>query len=270
MVEYLSRLPTNQYQMIVLDAGGQDSLLRMLAFPDSLRWGIRIGLGLDREPGRSLASVGRALMPTSLMPREWIDPVQEVRVQFERVRDQIAARSRVRYVLRPDLVALEEAKLVVPALHLHDVAVDGIILAPLLPPDLADARLAGCLEQQRIVQAEAGRLWGLPVLGLPIAAAAGNFEELAQTGYHMYQGHALAQLADITAPISYSLDGQPAIAIMLPGLQRDALSLTMSGDELVVRVGPYRRHILLPDGLRGVTNIRASREAGRLVVRQRT
>ncbi len=270
VVEYLSRLPINQYQMIVLDAGGQDGLLRMLAFPDSVRWGIRIGLGLDREPGRSMASVGRALMPTSLLPREWLDPVQELRVQFERVRDQVAARAQVRYVLRPDLFALEEAKLVVPALHLHGTAVDGIILAPLLPPDLADARLAGSIEQQRIVQAEAARLWGLPVLGMPIWAAAGNFAELAQTGYQMYQGHILAQLADITAPISYSLDGQPAIVITLPGLQRDALSLTMSGDELIVRVGPYRRHILLPDGLRGVANIRASREGGRLVVRQRT
>ena len=40
-------------------------------------------------------------------------------------------------------------------------------------------------------------------------------------------------------------------------------------DELIVRVGPYRRHILLPDSLRGTSAIRATREGEHLVVRRR-
>ncbi len=270
VAEYLGRMPANQYQLIVLDAGGHDGLLRMLSFPDTLRWGIRIGIGLDRGPGRSMASVGRALMPTSLLPREWLDPVQEVRLRFEQVRDQITGTgTRARYVLRPDVVALDEAKLAIPALHLHGLAVDGLVLAPVLPADLVeDARLAPLLEQQTVVRESVG-IWERPVLELPAGRHACNFEELVGSGNLLYRGHTLAALADVQPPISYARNGEPAVAIELPGLQRDSLSLTLSGDELIVRVGPYRRHLLLPDGLRGVSGIRASREGSTLVVRRR-
>lgn len=269
VAEYLGRMPANQYQMVVVDAGSHDGLLRMLSFPDTLRWGIRIGLGLDRGPGRSMASVGRALVPTSLMPREWLDPVQEVRLRFEQVRDQITgAQSRARYVLRPDLVALDEAKLAIPALHLHGLAVDGLVLAPVLPDDLADARFAPLLEQQTLVR-ESSPIWKRPVLEMPIGRHACNFEELVGSGNLLYRGYSLPELAGVQPPISYTLNGEPVVAIEMPGLQRDTLSLTLSGDELIVRVGPYRRHLLLPDGLRGVAGIRASRDGDRLVVRRR-
>jgi arsenite-transporting ATPase len=60
------------------------------------------------------------------------------------------------------------------------------------------------------------------------------------------------------------------VALDLPGLPREALGLTMSGDELIVRAGPYRRHLLLPEGLRGVSAIRAAKQGDTLVVRPRT
>ena len=44
--------------------------------------------------------------------------------------------------------------------------------------------------------------------------------------------------------------------------------LTLSGDELIIRIGGYRRHILLPEALRGGA-IKATREGEHLIVRQR-
>jgi hypothetical protein len=59
------------------------------------------------------------------------------------------------------------------------------------------------------------------------------------------------------------------VAIDLPGLRRESLGLTVSGDELIVRAGPYRRHILMPEGLRGGTSIRAARQGDTLIIRPR-
>jgi arsenite/tail-anchored protein-transporting ATPase len=69
-------------------------------------------------------------------------------------------------------------------------------------------------------------------------------------------------------PIAEAWQGAPAIAIELPGLPKNALQLTLSGDELIVRIGAYRRHILLPEGLRGGA-IKATREGEYLIVRKR-
>jgi len=62
--------------------------------------------------------------------------------------------------------------------------------------------------------------------------------------------------------------GRPALAIDLPGHGDSALQLTLSGDELIIRIGAYRRHILLPEALRGGP-IKATREREHLIVRRR-
>jgi HSP20 family molecular chaperone IbpA len=69
-------------------------------------------------------------------------------------------------------------------------------------------------------------------------------------------------------PITETWENLPAIAIELPGLPTNALQLTLSGDELIIRIGTYRRHILLPEGLRGGA-IKATREGNHLIVRKR-
>jgi anion-transporting ArsA/GET3 family ATPase len=260
------------YDLVVIDAGHHDSLLRVLSLPDSFRWMVRLLFGLDREPGRSQASLNRAMLPTSLIPYDWLNRLQDARVQFEHMRDSasVASRTTVRYALRPDVPALEEARLAVPALHLHGLVVDALVVGPLLPPDTGDPRLQPFIEQQQDIAAEATRIWQpRPVVRLPMTLP-GSFAALESLGQALYGSQPPADLFTGSPPIVYGSQQDPFVAISVPGIRRDALNLTMSGDELIIQVGPYRRHILLPDALRGRSNIRASREGEQLIVRLRS
>jgi arsenite/tail-anchored protein-transporting ATPase len=249
-----------RYRRVVLDAGPHDQVLRLLALPDALRWGVRLLFGLDRDPGRSSASVARAALPTSFLPAGALDGAQNLRVEAERSRERLFGPdvAAARYVLRPDRSALAEARLAIPALQLHGLAVPAIAAGPLLP----DTRYA---TNQEAVATDAGETWpartGL-VFALPqqegdIAALEAIGETIGPWPY------------DAANPIAETWGGEPALAIELPGMPKGALRLTLSGDELIVRVGPYRRHILLPEGLRGTSAIRATREGERLIVRRR-
>jgi anion-transporting ArsA/GET3 family ATPase len=260
------------YDLAVVDAGPHDALLRVLALPDSFRWLVRLLLGIDRGPGQSSQSVGRAMIPTSLLPFEWVGQTQEARIRFETMRDQatVFPQTAVRYVLRPDTAGLDEARLAVPALHLHGLAVDALVVGPLIPADVADARLTGIVEQQQAIMSEAESIWSpRPILRLPLSPSQGDVGHLAALGYALYGEHAPDHIYTTQPPIEHGGGAQPFVAISLPGIQREALHLTISGDELIVRAGPYRRHLLLPDSLRGKGNIRASREGERLIVRLR-
>ena len=255
-----------RYTAVVVEAGAHDTLLRALALPDGLRWGVRLLFGLDRGPGKSAASVARAALPTSFIPIEAIDRVQELRVQAERLRALVAGteKATARYVLRPDPAALAEARLAIPALHLHGVAVPAIVAGPLLPPALDGTPFA---TPQEAALAEARAAWpGKPLLSFTLPESADGLAPLDAIGERLDAGGAGRAIP----PIAESWDGAPALAIELPGLPKGALQLTLSGDELIVRVGPYRRHILLPDGLRGTGAIRATREGEHLVVRRRS
>lgn len=60
--------------------------------------------------------------------------------------------------------------------------------------------------------------------------------------------------------------GRTTLALELPFADRDDLELGRRGDELLVRVGPYRRAITLPDSLRHRPVAEASLKQGKLRV----
>lgn len=268
----LQRMATDGYRLAVVDVGSHDALLRVLSLPDSFRWFIRLMFGLDRGPGRNPASVGRAVVPTSLLPFDWLGQVQEARVAFEQAREAATAAGQmtVRYVLRPDMAALAETRLALPALHLHGLAVDAVVVGPLLPPDITDDRLTVMAGQQAAVADAAAQVWpALPLLRMALAHVPESVAEVTVLGELLYREHRLADLDGAAAPMQQGDREHPSLAIHVPGVQREALHLTLSGDELIVRIGPYRRHVLLPDTLRGKGNIRASRDGEWLIVRLR-
>jgi arsenite/tail-anchored protein-transporting ATPase len=262
-----------RYDQVVVDAGPHEHLLRALALPDSLRWGVRLLFGLDRGPGRSPASVSRAILPTTFMPISTLDRVQETRVEAERLRTLLTTpgSASAHYVLRPDAPALEEARLAIPALQLHGMAASTLIAGPLLPDDVSDERIAALAEQQAELVAEARALWpARALLRFTLPAAGSGLAALHRIARQIDdQPHAIDE-APLNPPIVEQLDGAPALVFDLPGMPKNALRLTLSGDELIVQIGPYRRHILLPEGLRGISEIKATREGDRLIVRRRT
>jgi anion-transporting ArsA/GET3 family ATPase len=263
------------YETIVVDVGPHDGLLRALAVPDSARWLTRLLLGLDRGPGRDPASIGRALLPVALLPfsLDWVGQMQDSRVEFERLRDETLdlQSTALRYVLRPDRPGLAAALTALPALHLYGVAVDTLVLGPFLPWASNGDLVGEMRAEQLVVAAEAAQIWSaIPQLSLPGGPIPSEQEALERIGVELYAGSAPDERRVLRPPVRYGDATDPSIQIDLPGVQRGALGLTLSGDELVVRIGPFRRHLLLPENLRGITNIKAVRDGDTLVIRPRS
>ena len=119
------------------------------------------------------------------------------------------------------------------------------------------------MAQQAAIQAEAVAIWpNRPLVQFDLHADEPGLAALGTLG---------AQLdiaAPTVVPIAETWQDAPAVVIELPGLPKNALQLTLSGDELIIRIGSYRRHILLPEALRGGA-IKATREGEHLIVRRR-
>jgi len=192
-----------------------------------------------------------------------------VRVQAEQLRDLLIApgAASTTYVLRPDAPALEEARIAIAALQLHGLAVPTIAVGPLLPGDLGGTPLATHAAAQEQLLEEVQAIWlARHVKRFNLTDSRGGRDGLERIGGRLLAPH---ESAPIEPPIATEWAGAPAVTIELPGLPKHALQLTLSGDELIVRVGGYRRHILLPEALRGISNIKATREGERLIVRRR-
>jgi arsenite-transporting ATPase len=265
-----------QYDLACVDAGPPDGLLRALGVPDTFRWVMRVLLGLDRGPGRSPASVSRAVIPVGLIPfpMEWTGNLQDARVQLEQLRDETVspANARVRYVLRPDRAGVAEARVAIPALQLFGLAVESLVAGPVFDTGLRRSGLGELLDEQEAALGEVAAAWPrLPRLRLDAAAPSPNgVDPLTARGRALYGAASPMPEAPLASPVRLNGSPEPSVAMDLPGLPREELGLTLSGDELIIRAGPYRRHLLLPDGLRGVTAIRAAKQGDTLTVRPRT
>lgn len=268
----LARQAASGYAVLVIDAGQHDALLRALAVPDGFRWLVRLAFGLDRGPGRSMASMSRAILPATLLPFEWIGQIQDSRVELERIRDRLSDQrtTSVRYVLRPDRVALGEARLAIPALQLFDLAVETLIAGPLLPPDSGDSRIAALAAQEISTLSQAAETWApRPLLRMPLPSGDPGIAGIASLAAAIYSDRSPMDRHPGAAPVERRESPDAQVSISLPGAPREALGLTISGDELIVRVGPYRRHLLLPASMRGQGSVRASRDGDRLIIRMR-
>ena len=119
-------------------------------------------------------------------------------------------------------------------------------------------------EQQAAIYAEVRATWpSRPLTRLDLHADQPGLAALDTLGAQLETGMPLERV-----PIGETWQGLPAVAIELPGLPTNALQLTLSGDELIIRIGSYRRHILLPEALRSGA-IKATREGEYLIVRRR-
>ncbi|GAB4120869.1 MAG: ArsA-related P-loop ATPase [Roseiflexaceae bacterium] len=252
----LLRLPElrKQYQRVVVDAGPAEALLLALGLPDTFRWLVRLLLGLDRGPGQNRNSVLNALLPSGFLPPDFVNGFQDTRVTLEQARTQLISPevACACFVLRPDSAAVAEARLAVPAIQMHGLAVASLAIGP--------------LDQSGNIPDSAAALWPTrPWIAFPQP----SIESLAGLAGIAPALTSCDPEDPIDAPIRDQHNGAPALVVDLPGLPKGALGLTLSSDELIIRLGPYRRHILLPPALRGSSGIRATREGDLLIIRRR-
>jgi len=253
------------YSQIFVDAGPHDDLIRTLALPDSLRWGIRLLVGLDRGPGQNPGSVMQALLPTSFLPLDIRDGLQQLRLAAEQARTDLLADGQVViwYALRPDQAALTAARLAVPALQLYGVRLPLLPVGPLLPGDSDDARIRQLVAQETAILEQASQIWSAKTV-LPF-----SYTLASPPTWASMTPAALPLGSTGESPLRFQYGGVPAIVFDLPGLPRGALQISVSGDELIIRLGPYRRHLLLPAELRQIGSIKATRDGDLLIVQQR-
>lgn len=224
---------TGRFDLMVIDGPGPDSLFRALTLPDTMRWLLRIVFGLDRGVGRSRTSQDGALVPAALIPSSTAAPLQDLRVELENQRAHldVATGARVRMVASPDELRLPLVRTSLTALGLYGMAVDEIVV----PGEPSEVNA----ETRHSFSHEAGSIRPTLRVGpLPLTSADRDTWAL--------RGAALYHDGDIAAPSPRPTGGEREMRLSIPFLDAKALDIAVANEEVVVRIGQLRRHVLLP------------------------
>ncbi|MFB7585750.1 ArsA-related P-loop ATPase [Streptomyces sp. NPDC056169] len=255
------------HELAVVDLPPLPEALALLALPEQLRRYLRRLLPPERQAARALRPMLAQLAGVP-MPAQWLYETT-ARWEAELAAAQSVAdapTTSVRLVLEPGPAATRALRAARLGLALQGLALDAVVANRLLPADSEDPWLAGLTTQQHRHLAE-------------LRTAAGVVHELPHLGRDPRGAEDLALLAPgrPAAPLDpvpgrevedrREEDGVLVWHIPLPGAVKEELALVRRGDELLLTVGPFRRHLPLPAALRRCTVTGAGLVDGDLRVR---
>lgn len=244
------------YDVLIVDAAPTAETLRLLSLPDVTRWWFERILTLTRGVTKIIRPISRLMRRGDSVPDEdaW-SQVQTLFDTLDKVRDLLTdpEMSSIRLVVNPEKMVIKETQRTYTYLNLYGYATDAILCNRIIPPDVTDPYFTMWKANQQTNISFIGEAFGeLPLLKAPLFGnEVGGLDALHRLGNELYgdRNPAEKMFDGRTHRIESNGDGSFVLIVPLPFANKDDMDLYRSRDELTLRVGPYRRNIVLPYAL---------------------
>jgi arsenite/tail-anchored protein-transporting ATPase len=265
---------TGEYDVIIVDCAPTADTLRLLSAPEVTGWYLKHIFPVQRTAARAVRPVANRILPFPF-------PEDAVFAAMKRLTTQLAEmkqiledekKASIRLVINAEKMVVKEAQRSYTFFSLFGYTVDLIIVNRVLPPVIEDHYFDRWKEIQEtylrvikdsfspvpIVNAQ---LYSQEIVGVPL---------LEKIALSVYQDRDPAQVFFTQRPIRIQKeDGRFVLSLHLPFVEKAEVDLSQKGEELMVKVGPFKRNILLPRILlnRKIQGARFDKERLKIVFR---
>ncbi len=260
---------SGKYDVIIVDCAPTGEALRFLSFPEMMRWWMEKLFPIERKAA-SLARPLLKVLTNIPMPDDEVFASMET-LFFELNQIQAVLRnqnmSSVRLVVNPEKMVIKEAQRTFTYLNLYGYLTDLIICNRVIPDKVDDPYFSFWKESQSKYYEVIKECFApVPISIIPLL-------EQEVVGIPMLEviADALYQEDD---PTRLFFEGQVQdlqkedehyiLTLPLPFIEKGDISLMQSGDELIIRVGNFKRNIILPHTLVGFTATEARFDKSKL------
>jgi arsenite/tail-anchored protein-transporting ATPase len=263
------------YDALIVDAAPTGETLRLLSLPDQISWYVEKIFPIQRRAARVIRPVARRVRTNALPPLpedSFFGALQRFYQAVVGVEDILtdADEASVRIVVNAEKMVIAEARRAYTYLNLYDYAVDAVVANRLLPEEVSDPYFDRWREaQERHMREIEDSFSPIPIFKARL------FDR------EMYGLDALAALAEDVfgdeEPLSLFFrgatheilksNGEYEVVLNLPLVQKKSVDLSKKGAELLVKIGGYKRNVLLPDSMVRLKAAGAKVEGDKLRVR---
>ncbi|MBW1782045.1 MAG: ArsA family ATPase [Deltaproteobacteria bacterium] len=269
---YINRYARGKkFDVILLDCAPTGESLRFISIPTTLEWYIKKIFKMERTIARYARPVAKRLYNVPLPGEDYFDAIEYLFQRLRGVDDLLVDPdiTTVRLITNPEKIVLKETQRAFMYFSLYKMSIDGIIMNRVLPDKVSDTYFQNWRDRQKeyIKQAEA------------------YFSPIPLFAVDLFRGEILGQkslksLADQIYgkrdPLDRFFDGEPyslikvngqyQLRMKLPFIEKRDVDLNKISDELIVRIGSFKRHILLPRQVAASKSVRATFDGDHLSV----
>jgi arsenite-transporting ATPase len=249
---YINRyVRTKKFDVILLDCAPTGESLRFISIPTTLEWYIKKIFKMERTIARYARPLAKRIYDVPLPGEDYFDAVE---LLFQRLQgvDEILVDPKtttVRLVTNPEKIVLKETQRAFMYFSLYKMSTDAIIMNRILPQSIHD----DYFEDWRVRQGEYIRqaeTYFSPIPLFPVNLFRGEIlgtDRLASLAQEIYGDRdPLERFFDGESYSLVKVNGKYQLTIKLPFIEKKDVDLNKISDELIIRVGGFKRHILLP------------------------
>lgn len=265
-----------EFDVLIIDSAPTGTALRLLSLPEVSGWYMR-------RFYKPLQQVSVALRPLveplfrpiagfSLPDKEVMDAPYEFYEQIEALEKVLTDNSKttVRLVTNPEKMVIKESLRAHAYLSLYNVSTDLVVANRIIPESVSDPFFERWKESQKQYRQEIhDNFLPLPVKEVPLYSeemcGLPALERLKDT---LYADEDPAQVYYKETTVRVVQDkNEYRLELYLPGMSKDKIQLSKTGDELNITIGNHRRNLVLPQALAALQPAGAKMEDDYLRIR---
>lgn len=246
------------YDVLIIDSAPTGTALRLLSLPEVGGWYMR----KFYKPFQGISAALRPLVEPifkpiagfSLPTNEVMDAPYEFYEQIEALEKVLTdnTQTSVRLVTNPEKMVIKESLRAHAYLSLYNVSTDLVIANRIIPNSVTDPFFQRWKENQDQYKQEIHENFRpLPIKEVPLySEEMCGLEALDRLKETLYADEDPAQVYYKENTVRMVQENnQYSLELYLPGIAKDQIQLSKTGDELNVRIGNHRRNLVLPQAL---------------------
>jgi arsenite/tail-anchored protein-transporting ATPase len=255
LIDVKTHVESGAYDMLVVDCAPTAETLRLLSLPEVMNWYIERIFPVERKVVKAVRPIVSKMTTLPIAGDRVFAAIERLHRNLDDVKTILTDErmSSVRLVVNPEKMVIAEARRTYTYLGLFGYRVDAVVVNRIIPSEVSDPYFG----KWKDIQAEhlvtvhdsfepvpilEARLFDREMVGVPL---------LEDMGREVYGDRDATAVLYHDDPIRVRKRGTGYVLSMrLPFVSRDDMDIHRRGEELFVRVGSYKRDLILPQTLK--------------------
>jgi arsenite/tail-anchored protein-transporting ATPase len=254
LIDVKTHVESGKYDVLVVDCAPTAETLRLLSLPEVMNWYIERIFPVQRRVVKGVRPLVTKMTSLPIAGDKFFASVERLHRNLDAVHRILTNEktSSVRLVVNPEKMVIAEARRTYTYLGLFGYRVDSVVVNRIIPDDVEDPYFS----KWKDIQAEHLRAVHESFEPVPILTARLFDREMVGLSLLEDMGEEVYGEQDATS-ILYRDDpvrvrrraGGYVLVMRLPFVSREDMDIHRRGEELHVRVGTYKRNLILPQSL---------------------